>query len=170
MRPLWQAVECSTASCLARLCHTAWVGEVLGTMPAPVICPWRPGIRWFLTPPKERGTRSGASPPRTHDFGPITGSDPRSTSGKLLAQVRILPQYLGVTRGETQHFVFHSQNQGDFSRIHRVQSSQLLSSTASGCGRASNCCLDAIYCGSRVGIDTIHGFQRSDPIRSRTLG
>ena len=133
------------------------------------VSPLATGYSVVVTPPKERGTRSGASPPRTHEFGPITGSGPRSTSGLLLAQVRILPQYLGVTRGETQHFAFHSQNQGDFSRIHSVHSSQILSSTASGCGGASNCCLHTTHCGFCVGIDTIEAIQRSNPIRPRTL-
>lgn len=92
-----------------------------------------------------------------------------STPGQIHARAKILPQYVGVTRRETQHFAFHSQISGDSSRIHRVPHSQLLSSTASGCGSPSNCCLHATGCGLSVGIDMITRIRRSDPIRPRTL-
>ena len=66
-----QAVGCPTAFC-HRLSPNTALREVRVSRPRfqPVFRHWRAGIKWVLTPPKQRGTRSGASPPRTHDFGP----------------------------------------------------------------------------------------------------
>ena len=93
-----QAVGCPTAFC-HRLSPNTALREVRVSRPRfqPVFRHWRAGIKWVLTPPKQRGTRSGASPPRTHDFGPENRVRPQQEAQQAndMPKCRVYPNMLG---------------------------------------------------------------------------